>query len=522
MTFFLGANDYAIRKGVEHVGANSLEPGDVLLLNYPYWSSAHVNDVTLFAPMFAPGSERPFAYTCIRAHWMDLGAKDPGYVLDSTDMHQEGLIFPGVKILRRGVMNEDLVEMIRFNSRMPDLVLGDLNAQIAATRTGERRLGQLVERFGLDGFRAFCSRIQDHEERMVRRALKDLPHGCWRAVDYLDDDGISDDPIEMVASVSIDDERFTVDFSESSPAVRGPVNIPYGLTLTMCKVVLKSLTTPHTPSNGGLSRLLEVIAPPGNLFHAVYPAPTFTLWSAIAGFELIYKALASGMPERLTASSGGDVPGFMAIGIHEASGQLYAVSNNDPVGWGATREHDGCNATNHLPEALVRNTPVEVLEMKTPMLVERLELQTDSGGAGEYRGGLGQRRDLRFTASGELISVMKKSKTRPWALAGGREPEPNAMILFPGTESERRVGTARTAVQREDRASNRTAGGGGYGNPKKREPTRVLDDVLDGYVSPNAASNVYGVGVSGTNMEMEIDWEQTERLRSRQTKLTET
>jgi len=393
---------------------------------------------------------------------------------------------------------------------MPDLVLGDLNAQIAATRTGERRLVQLAERFGLDGFRGACTRILDHEERMVRRALADLPHGSWRAVDYLDDDGISEDTIEMVVSVTIDDERFAIDFSESSSAVRGPVNIPYGLTLTMCKVVLKSLTTPHTPSNGGLSRLLSVTAPPGNLFHAVYPAPTFTLWSAIAGFELIYKALASGMPDRLTASSGGDVPGFMAVGIHEETKQLYAVSNNDPVGWGATCTHDGCNATNHLPEALVRNTPVEVLEMKTSMRVERLELQIDSGGAGTYRGGLGQRRDLRFTGSGELISVMKKSKTRPWALAGGMEPEPNAMVLFPETEEERRVGTARTAFQAGDCASNQTAGGGGYGDPKRRDPEKVLADLRDEYISESAAREVYGVAIRERTT---IDWSETKRLR---------
>lgn len=186
------------------------------------------------------------------------------------------------------------------------------------------------------------------------------------------------------------------------------------------------------------------------------------------------------------------------------------MSNNDPVGWGATHEHDGCNATNHLPEALVRNTPVEVVEMKTSMLIERLELRTDSGGAGEYRGGLGQRRDLRFTGSGELISVMKKSKTRPWALAGGAEPEPNAMVLFPGTGKEHRVGTSRTAVRQGDGASNQTAGGGGYGNPRTRDPERVLSDVLDEYVSPAAAREVYGVVIPGES----IDWVEAKRLRT--------
>lgn len=257
--------------------------------------------------------------------------------------------------------------------------------------------------------------------------------------------------------------------------------------------------------------MLNVVAPPGNLFHAVYPAATFTLWSAIAGFELIYKALAQGMPKRLAASSGGDVPGFMVVGIDSQTKRLYAVSNNDPVGWGAMWDHDGCNATNHLPEALVRNTPVEVLELKAPIRVERLELRTDSGGAGTYRGGLGQRRDLYFTGTGELISVMKKSKTRPWALEGGKEPEPNAMVLGLGSESERRVGTSRTPFGPDDRASIQTAGGGGYGDPLARDPAQVLEDVLDEYVSREAARDIYGVAVVGDK----IDWPETERLRAR-------
>ena len=147
LTFFLGANDYAIRKGVEYVGEANLDPGDIVLMNYPYWNAAHAMDVTLFAPVFGGGDTRPFAYTCIRAHWMDLGAKDPGYVLDSTDMHQEGLIFPGTKVYKRGQPDREILELIRFNSRMPELVIGDLEAQVAATRTGERRLHQILEKF---------------------------------------------------------------------------------------------------------------------------------------------------------------------------------------------------------------------------------------------------------------------------------------------------------------------------------------------------------------------------------------
>ena len=509
LTFFLGANDYSIRKGVEYMGVDNMDPGDIIILNYPYWNSSHVNDVTLFAPVFAPGGDEPFAYTCIRAHWMDLGAKDPGYVLDSTDMHQEGLIFPGTKIYKKGEPDREIIELLRFNSRMPDLVVGDLNAQVAATRTGERRLLQIVEKYGLDTLNGAIAAFLDHGERITRRALRQLPHGTWSATDYVDDDGITSDMIPMTVEVTIADDLFKVDFSESAQAVQGPVNIPFGLTLTICKVVLKSITTPHAPSNAGNYRMLEVIAPPGNLFHAVYPSATFTLWSSIVALELLYKALAAGMPERLAASSGGDVPGFMMVGKHPAGGHLYAVSNNDPVGWGATTRHDGCNATNHISESLVRNTPIEVMEVKTGMFFERLELRMDSAGAGKYRGGVGQRRDIRFISDGEFLSVMKKSKTPPWALNGGQEPAPNAMVLFPDTEREQSVGTYRCKVKKGDCVRNLAAGGGGYGRPEERDPQRVLEDVLDGYVSAAAARQTYRVVIEAGR----IDWEETKRLR---------
>jgi N-methylhydantoinase B len=510
LTFFLGANDYAIRKGVEYVGLENLEPGDIVLMNYPYWNSAHTLDVTLFAPVFGRGDARPFAFTCVRAHWMDLGAKDPGYVLDSTDMHQEGLIFPGTKVYRRGQPNREVLELIRFNSRMPDLVLGDLDAQVAATRTGERRLVQILEKFGRDTLDAAIGRILDRGERATRQALASLPRGSWTARAFLDGDGITDDLIPMQATVTLDGSSFHVDFDGSSPAVRGPVNVPFGRTETMCKVALKAMTSPLDPCNGGNFRPLRVDAQPGSLFHAVYPSPTFTLWTTSVALELVFHALAQGMPDRLAASSGGDVPGFMMVGIHPDTRRLFAVSNNDAIGWGATRHHDGANATNHLSQSLVRNTPIEVLELKTGMRIERLELRTDSGGAGQYRGGVGLRRDIGFVSEGEFLSVMKKTRTRGWALAGGHDTEPNGMLLFPDSDRAVRVGTRRTAVVAGDRVRNLTAGGCGYGCPADRDPARVLDDVLDGYVSPGAARDVYGVAVR----DGRVDDDETRVLRA--------
>jgi N-methylhydantoinase B len=417
LALFLGANDYAIRKGVEYIGRGNFERGDIVLMNYPYWNSAHAMDVTLYAPVFAQNADEPFAFTCIRAHWMDLGAKDAGYVLDSTDVHQEGLILPGMKVYKRGRPDREILELIRFNSRMPELVIGDLEAQVAATRTGERRLIEIHEKFGGAQLEEAIQRILAHGEAQVREGLTKLPRGTWTAEDLVDDDGITDTPVPIKVKVTIDDDGMHCDFAGSSPAVRGPINMPFGLTETVCKLVLKSLTTPNEPSNAGHFRPLTVEAEPGTLFHAVYPAATFTLWTAHLAIELVYKALAKGMEERLAASSGGDVPGFMMVG-NDPSGNLYAVSNNDPVGWGATARHDGVNATNHISGSLVRNTPIEVMEIRTGMLMDSLELRCDSGGAGRFRGGLGATRKIAFRSNGEFLTVTKKTKTRPWALAG--------------------------------------------------------------------------------------------------------
>ncbi|WP_432839867.1 hydantoinase B/oxoprolinase family protein [Dactylosporangium sp. CA-092794] len=492
LTFFLGANDFSLRKGVEYVGRENLHPGDVVLLNYPYWNAAHAYDATLFAPVFSPGGPL-LGFLCVRAHWMDLGAKDPGYVLDSTDVHQEGILFPGTKVVSRGEPVREIHELIRFNSRMPDEVMGDLHAQIAALRTGERRLLEIVEKFGRPTVEAAIERMIADGAARTRAALAALPQGSWSAEDLLDDDGITDEPIRMKATVTIADGTFTVDFAGSSPAVAGPVNMPYGATEAICKVILKSMTSADQPSNAGTVAPLVVKAEPGTLFHAVYPQPTFTLWTGIVAVELILKALAQGMPDRLPASSGGDVPGFMMVGIHPDTGALFAVSNNEPVGWGGTPHHDGMNAATHVSGSTGRITPIEVLEAKTGMFFERMEIRTDSGGAGAFRGGAGLRRDIRFVTPGEFLSVIKKTKARPWALAGGLSPEPNRVIVFPGTDRERSVSTKRTAVAAGDRVTLLTAGGGGHGDPRERDPGLVREDVAEGYVSPEAARDVYGV-----------------------------
>ena len=495
ITSFIGANDYAIGKVLEYMGSKQFDEGDIVMMNYPYWNSAHAADALLMAPVFIPGIEGPEMYLCVRAHWMDLGAKDGGYVIDSTDMHQEGLILPPVKLVKKGVVDEEIMSIIRFNSRLPDLVIGDFNAMVSSIRTGERCVKEAYDKFGADLIHEALDALVRHSENESREAVRKLPNGTWEAHDWLDDDGITDDMIRIAVKVTIDGDRFIADYSGSDPMVTGPNNMPIGATITMAKTYFKYLTTPHLPSNHGHYAPLEVIAPEGNLFHAVYPAATYVLWTKMVAFELIAHALSQAV-ESIPASSGADLPGFMSMGVQYQTGRKFIVSNNEGIGWGGTYRHDGANALQQPSGSSSRNTSIEVLEHTSNVFHERLELITDSGGSGLHRGGLGVRRNVSFAADSEIISMKKKTKTSAWGLNGGGEPSRNGMIIWPGTEKEKLVGLKRAFMKKGESFSNFTAGGGGWGHPYERDIQKILADLKNEYISKDAACNDYGVIVA--------------------------
>ena len=531
LTMFLGANDYGLEKGVEYVGEENLEQGDIVIMNYPYWSSAHTLDVCLFSPIFHDNEH--VGYAVIRAHWLDLGAKDSGYVIDSTDVHQEGMVFPGTKIYKGGEPDEEIFELLRYNSRTPQKVIGDVNAQIAALTTGKKRFRELHEKYGSGSVNAAVDSILDHGRRTSREGVADLPDGTWTAVDYLDNDGVNDEPVRMEAEVTIDGEDFSVDFSGSSEEVDGPVNLPYGMTETICKLCLKTLTTPDIPSNAGQYAPLNVTAPPGNLFHATYPAPTFTIWTGIVGVELVYEALAKGMPDRVPASSGGDLCGIVLVARDPETGEMFIESSNEGVGWGATDGFDGANALMHISETRVKNIPIEVFENKIPVRFDRLELREDSGGVGEYRGGLGVRRDYQFLDDVKGITLIKKTQTDGWGLEGGESGDRNVVVVrsngeegwrdrfdflvdndadYDPADNEQYTGMMQGRFEAGEVLSNRSGGGGGYGDPLDRDPEAVREDVADGYVSRKSAREDYGVMLTD---EGEVDREATRNLREK-------
>ena len=512
LAVFTCGNDYGLRKSIEFIGIDNIEPGDFILTSYPYWSSAHPMDVLAISPIFY--KDELIGFTAIKQHWVDLGQKEAGYMLDSTDVFQEGLIMPAMKLYRGGVRNEEIVNLIRFNSRIPDRVIGDMNAQISACRTGERRVAEMAERFGLDTLLEAIEEILDHGERISRARLAQLPKGTWTAEDYADDDGINRDTmLKLSCTVTITDDEFIVDWTGSHPRTYGPMNLPIGLTTGVSGLAFKGITTPDYPANSGHYRPLKVIAPPGTLVHALPPAPTFTLWAGLLMPEVIMKALSQGMPDHIPACSGGDIFSVMGLGIHPETGLHWLEANNEAVGFGAFEGNDGEDAIMHLSEPGCRNNPIEVMETKGPWIIENYGLRPDSGGPGEYRGGVGITRTYRFLHHSQVLAIVKKTKSSPWGMHGGQNGEAGTVTIWPGTEKERVNGALHEKdLQPEDVLINRSGGGGGWGNPFRRDPQHILSDVRNGFVSERSARENYGVVIDTENWA--VDEEATATLRA--------
>lgn len=511
IAIFTRANDHGIKKAVEFLGKSAMEPGDVFILNYPYWSSAHTLDPLVFAPIHY--NDRLIGYASCRIHVLDLKQKDVGYVLDSTDMYQEGMVFPATKVYERGVENADFFNLIKFNSRMPERTIGDIQAQVSACVTGVRRTQEIAEKYGVDVLIEAMKSINSHGERLARLALAKLPNGTWSASDFVDNDGVDlDRQINMNVTVTITDDEMIIDWTGSEHGVRGPINLPVGMTEALCSLIFKSLTTPDTPVVAGNFAPMRVITEPGSVMHAVAPMPTFTIWTALLAGEVILKALAKGMPELVPACSGGDISSMMGLGTNPRNGQPWLEATNEAVGSGAHSTDDGEDAVMHLSEPGARNNPVEVLETKSPMFIERYGYRTDSGGPGRFRGGVGIAREYRFLAPSVAICLVYKTISKPWAIGEGVEGDNNHIVINPGTASEVVKRGSYNNLDEGEVLLNNTGGGGGYGHPFDREPERVANDVRNGFVSVEAAERDYGVAIDLPSFE--IDQVRTKRLRS--------
>lgn len=510
----LGSLIYAVRKVIELFGEDMVE-GDIFILNDPYQGGTHLPDINIICPVFHEG--RRIAFTASIAHKQDIGGKTPGSTPpDATEIFAEGLVVPPLKLYRAGERNDDILAIIASNVRLPEGVIGDIEAQVACSLIGRRRLLELVSEFGGDRLIAAFAELQDHAERMTRDALSKAAPGPFKFVDYLDDNGI--DPhqrVKLAVSMTFDKGSVVVDFTGSDPQAKGALNCVPSSTLAAVYYSIRAVCVPNAPANEGVHRVIHTIMPEGTIVNAVFPAPvaarTITVRRLIS---VLMGALAQAFPGRVPAACDGQSNYVYVGGFDPQRNQRYVAMLGVPTsgGMGARSNKDGIDVISSDASNIVRY-PVEAFESDTPFRVKYLTLWTDSGGAGRYRGGLGYHAEIELLR-GEATMTHRRDRHdfAPWGLEGGSASPCCKTILY----RRGKAGVAMTSkfitqIQAGDRIEIFTTGGGGYGDPLLRPAQDVVADVRSGRVSLEKARSDYGVEIAdGKVLEAE-----TERLRAR-------
>ncbi|MBT2230031.1 hydantoinase B/oxoprolinase family protein [Nonomuraea sp. NEAU-A123] len=466
LPIFLGNLEVCTRETEALYGRQVWQEGDVWVLNDSYIGGTHLNDVTVYGPIFVDGALAGFAAS--RAHWLDVGSKDPGGSMDSTSIFQEGLRLGPVKIYAGGRPCRDLHEVIARNTRFPHATLGDMRAQVACAMTGQRRLAEIVLRWGLETVMAARDEIFVQTERLEREAITAIPDGVYSAGGFLDNDGISlDVPLPVNVTVTVAGSDMSVDLSDCADQAEGPVNCGAAQAVAAARVAFKLLVSGEVPLNGGSFRPLRVITRPGSMLAARSPAACQYYYSHLGLLiDLVVKALAGVLPGKAAAASYGDSMIVQFSGTDPRTGKLYVSQEATVGGWGAWDGGDGESALINSVNGDLRDMPIEVLETLFPVRVHRYELRPGSGGAGRWRGGDGVVREYEFLGPTSLSLWFERSVTPAWGLAGGHAGVPPRVTLNPGTAGEREVLKVNALpVRAGDVLRCESGGGGGYGMP---------------------------------------------------------
>lgn len=488
---FMGTMSFCIEAAVEAVGGpKELESGDVVVYNKPYGTGSHAQDCAIVMPIF-DDKHGLVGYAANKAHWMDVGAKSI-YCSDTTDVFQEGVVIPGVKIFRAGKKDESLHRMILANSRTPLWVDGDMNAQIASCHVGARELLRILNRYGLETFEGCVDRMIEHGEATVRGFLEKIPDGTYTATCHMDNNGIDDRPIEFRLQVDIEGSNVQIDLSDVPDAQAGPINCPLPATVSGLRVALAMLagggSGGHEIPNEGHFKPLTVITRPGSMFHAVEPQPCYMYgWPVMSAMEGLYEALSKASPTLVPAGSAADICGVLYYG-RRPDGELFAIASPLPVGQGAHAGGDG--HTLYVPGlAHSTLTGVELQEAKGPVRFERWEFTQDSPGPGKFRGGLGWHLHYRAMEELTLISVLERTKVPGWGQADGLPGLPNQLLLdFPDGRTQEVRKVTDMKIPAGTRVRLYCGGGGGYGMPALRSREAVAQDLRNGVISQEYAT----------------------------------
>jgi N-methylhydantoinase B len=510
----MGAMSFAVKNALAAHPVESLRPGDAILLNDPLLGSGHLPDFFITQPAFHQGALVGFAVNIL--HHTDVGGQRPGSqgVEGIFDYFQEGLRIPPTKVWKEYQEQDGIVGIIAANTRTPDKVLGDLRAQRSALRVGELRLQELAARYGRDVLLAAMDEIIARTEASMRAAIREIPDGVYRFEDFLDDFGPGTDPLRVAVAVTVVGDSMIVDYAGSSPQTPSGMNSYINYTRSYSYAAVKCLTDPLGPMNEGALRPVTVTAPEGSFLNPRPPAgggPRAII--CYRTFESVLGALAPALPDRVAAAASHMAnPTFG--GRDRARQRPFVAYELVLSGTGARATRDGCEAMSWAFNA--SNIPVEAQEANQPLVVERFELIGDSAGAGRFRGGCGIRRDLRFLADeGKLTNLADRQKFAPYGLGGGKPGKLGRTVINPGPSEQIVHGKQSREFVYDDVISFQQSGAGGYGDPLERDPQRVLEDVLDDYVSIEAARRDYGVVITGAAPALTVDESATRELRKR-------
>ncbi|WP_404321887.1 hydantoinase B/oxoprolinase family protein [Cytobacillus firmus] len=507
VTGFIGMLSDMVKQTLKKFGDGKLKEGDIIIINDSYGGGgSHLSDVGLVMPIFFDGEI--VAFSANKAHWTEVGGKDPGsFSNDATDIFQEGLQFPSVKLFNEGEINQAIVDIIEANVRFPELSLGDMWAQVAALKTGEKRVKELCEKHGKELFLSSVDYLLDHGEQLARQELSKLPKGTFNAEGFIDDDGFGNGPFKIKVKVTITDDKFVADFRGSHPQVPGPVNCSYTALVSAVRTIFLAITNPSQDANDGVFRPLEVITDKGSVLSAERPAPVSIYWeSMLAGADLIWKALAPAVPHRLNAGHLLSVCSVVLSGQHQDTNEPFLIVEPSVGGWGASEGQDGARGQFCIGDGETYNVPVEVAETRYGVMVDEYSLHTDGAGAGEYIGGSGVIRSYKALSDNQMVSVtFGRNKFVPWGMKDGQDGSANEVYIEKANgEADGPFGIyPRYPLNKGDVVKLVTATGGGYGDPYKRPADQVAQDVKNGYITAAQANESFGVIVNEKTYEVE-------------------
>jgi N-methylhydantoinase B len=514
----IAAMPQAVKAGIEKYGIEHMYPGDVFVVNDCYSGGTHLPDVTVFAPIF--WEDELIGFIGNRGHHTDVGGMAPGSMPgDATEMYQEGLIMPPVKLFERGERCRDAWSLILANVRLPRNTEGDIAAQRAGVQTGMRRFHSLLERYGTDVVKAGIEEIIKYSERHMRSEIAQIPDGVYTFEDYMDTDGVTGERVRIKVTVRKSGSDISFDFDGSDPQVGGAVNCVFSVTIASVWIAMLMITDPNIHPSEGAFAPVTVTAPRGTVVNPRPPASTVSGLTETCNrlIDLCIAALSPGIPERAMAGELGTCNvhtlGGVTAGADGETEQWVAILN-PKGGWGGMAAKDGWTCIQD-PLSNCRNQPCETLEHIYPFKVRRFSLRTGTEGAGKHRGGYGLVRDIELTDDCVISTCLDRSKIPPFGLFGGDDGSVNRMLIRPvGTEDWKELPSrdSNYGLHKGDVVRIETAIGGGFGDPLERDPALVAVDVLDGYLPAQAAEDVYGVVLTADNS---VDASATEAARKR-------